>query len=171
MSEETLVVFTFKSIGTLLRLGGTGSWRLDRARARRCTFVVCTRNAKDARSEGPEHHRQGFLVGRVSEVVPAPDEEGDFLVEFSEYALIKEDDVWKGDRNPVRYASIEDLKIDFDKLDWQPMPARHVEPAETDAASQPRAARVQALTMSDAKKGLALTFGVAPEAIEITIRG
>ena len=25
--------------------------------------------------------------------------------------------------------------------------------------------------MSDAKKGLALTFGVAPEAIEITIRG
>jgi hypothetical protein len=28
-----------------------------------------------------------------------------------------------------------------------------------------------ALTMAEAKKGLALTFGVAPEAIEITIRG
>jgi N-acetylmuramic acid 6-phosphate (MurNAc-6-P) etherase len=27
------------------------------------------------------------------------------------------------------------------------------------------------LTMTDAKKGLALTFGVPPEAVEITIRG
>jgi hypothetical protein len=27
------------------------------------------------------------------------------------------------------------------------------------------------LTMAEAKKGLALTFGVAPEAIEITVRG
>jgi hypothetical protein len=31
--------------------------------------------------------------------------------------------------------------------------------------------KVRPLSMSDAKKGLALTFGVAPEAIEITIRG
>jgi hypothetical protein len=30
---------------------------------------------------------------------------------------------------------------------------------------------VAPLTMADAKKGLALTFGVKPEAIEITIRG
>jgi transcriptional regulator with XRE-family HTH domain len=30
---------------------------------------------------------------------------------------------------------------------------------------------VGALTMAEAKKSLALTFGVAPEAIEITIRG
>lgn len=30
---------------------------------------------------------------------------------------------------------------------------------------------VAPLTMAEAKKGLALTFGVAPEAIEIIIRG
>jgi len=32
-------------------------------------------------------------------------------------------------------------------------------------------ARGSPLTMAEAKKGLALTFGVKPEAIEITIRG
>jgi hypothetical protein len=32
-------------------------------------------------------------------------------------------------------------------------------------------ATVGALTMAEAKKGLALTFNVPPEAIEITIRG
>jgi hypothetical protein len=35
----------------------------------------------------------------------------------------------------------------------------------------PKMAQAGALTMAQAKKGLSLTFGVAPEAIEITIRG
>jgi hypothetical protein len=44
------------------------------------------------------------------------------------------------------------------------------EPVPASAPVKPNAG-VQPLTMSEAKKGLALTFGVAPETIEITIRG
>ena len=180
MAAEALVVLTFKSVDTLLKQGGTSSWRLDRAHARRCAYAICTRNGKDRRCEGPEPHHTGFLVGKVLDVVPAPDDDGDFLVEFSEYALIDIPEVWKGDRNPVRYAKIEDLETEFDfrldALDWQPMPTKPADAAVATAERSPPAppsspAGVQSLTMADAKKGLALTFGVAPEAIEITIRG
>jgi hypothetical protein len=174
MTKEAIVVLTFKSIDTLLRQGGTSSWKLDRTRARRCAYAVCTRNAEDPRVEGPEPHHTGFLVGKVLDVVPTPDRDGRFLLQFSEYALINEDEVWQGDRNPVRYAKVEDLKIDFDALDWQPMPSMPTGMAEATVDSPiapPSAVGVHPLTMAEAKRGLALTFGVAPEAIEITVRG
>ncbi len=135
MPGEALVVFTFKSIDTLLHHSGTGSWRLDPVRARRCRYVVCTRNAKDARREGPEPHHAGFLVGKVIDVVPAPQEVADYIVEFSEYALINKRGVWRGDRNPVRYANVEDMGIDFERLDWQPMPPRQPGSAKATEAS------------------------------------
>jgi hypothetical protein len=47
-------------------------------------------------------------------------------------------------------------------------PAAVIEDAEP--APLPTGA-IRPLTMSDAKKGLALTFGVPPEAIEITVHG
>ena len=177
MPHEALVVFTFKPIERLLCEGGTSSWKLNWGRARRCRFAVCTRNAHDERrpAEASEPHHQGFLVGRISDVVLSPDrpERKRALVEFSEYALISEDDLWKGDRNPVRYDKIEDLEIDFDALDWKPMPPRGetVEAGTAPVRPPQRSASVQALTMADAKAGLALTFGVSPEAVEITIRG
>ena len=48
-----------------------------------------------------------------------------------------------------------------------------MEDSDTEAELPPirSGEKVGPLSMSDAKKGLALTFGVAPEAIEITIRG
>lgn len=175
MTTEAIVVLTYKSIDTLLRQGGTSSWKLDRARARRCAYAVCTRNAEDSRVEGPELHHTGFLVGKVLDVAAAPDRDGRYIVQFSEYALINAPEVWKGDRNPVRYAKVEDLDIPFDTLDWQPMPTKSAGAAEAPARpSQPppaASAGDRPLTMAEAKKGLALSFGVAPEAIEITIRG
>jgi len=175
MSQEAIVVLTYKSIDTLLRQGGTSSWKLDRTRARRCAYAVCTRNAYDENTEGPEPHHTGFLVGKVRDVVPTPDRDGRFLVEFSEYALINEPEVWKGDRNPVRYANVEDLDIPFDTLKWRPMPPRPDDAAKAPAEPSQPAPAVSAgdrpLTMAEAKRGLALTFGVPSEAIEITIRG
>ena len=81
-------------------------------------------------------------------------------------------DVWKGDRNPVRYSSEDELGIDFDKLDWKPMPDAT---AQAEGPSVPPArsgnGEVQPLTIIEAKKMLAITFGVAPEALDITIHG
>ena len=173
MSTKTIVVLTGKSIDTLLREGGTSSWRLDRNHARQCGFAVCTRNSKIDWVEGHEPHGSAFLIGKVSDVVPTPeDERPRYLIRFSQYALVSIHDLWKGDRNPVKYGTLEQLGIDHSKLDWKPMPAetaRHDATQEVDHRLEETA--VRPLSMDVAKKGLALTFGVRPDAIEITIRG
>jgi hypothetical protein len=185
MSKEVAVVFTAKSTERILAEGGTSAWRLDRKHARRCEFVVCTRNAhpkwdQGDWAEGTEAHHTAFLVGKISDVVPCePTPENDeapenrFLIEFSEFARVKIPDIWTGDRNPVKYRSADDLGIDFSKLNWERMPEPDNAPAPvaaTSSASNSKAT-VGPLTMAEAKKGLALTFNVPPETIEITIRG
>jgi hypothetical protein len=171
-ADEVIVVFTAKSIETLVREGGSAAWRLDRNRARQCVYVVCARNANADWVEGPEAHHAAFLVGKVKDVIPATStnpEDDRYLIQFSQFARVNIPDVWKGDRNPVRYSSLDDLGIDPSSLDWEQMPAL---PERPTAAAQPIPQSATApLTMAEAKKGLALTFGVTPEAIEITIRG
>lgn len=171
LSDESIVIFTAKSVETLVTEGGTSSWRLHRNRARKCVFAVCTRNAYADWVQGQEPHHSAFLVGKVKDVVPSPTKKDRWSIRFSEYALVNIPEVWKGDRNPVKYATNEELKkrgIDFSTLKWEQMPKVSGRP-EPNSRVVPSA--VGALTMVDAKKGLALAFGVSPEAIEITIRG
>lgn len=179
MVQEIAVVFTAKSIDRILREGGTSAWRLDRNHARRCKYAVCTRNARAPWVEGPEEHHAAFLVGKIRDVVPCrPTPENEeapenrFLIEFSEFARVNVPNLWTGDRNPIKYRSAEEVSIDFSQLDWEKMPE-----VVGESASEPSQGRavekvtVKPLTMAEAKKGLALTFNVPPEAIEITIRG
>lgn len=182
MSHEIAVVFTAKSTERILAEGGTSAWRLDRNHARRCEFAVCTRNAhakwdQGDWAQGTEAHHTAFLVGKINDVVPceptpeneeAPDNR--FLIRFSEFARVNISDVWTGDRNPVKYRSAEDLNIDFSTLKWESMPEPASLPAPAVEARAPKNT-VGALTMAEAKKGLAVTFNVPPESIEITIRG
>jgi hypothetical protein len=183
MSDQpAIVLFTAKSAERILREGGTSSWRLDRNHARRCTHAVCVRNTRATWGDGTEEHHVAFLVGKVSGVEPtAPTPENNespedrYLIRFSEYARINVPNSWpKGYRNPVRYSSLEDLGIDPVMLKWEAMP----EPAEALACAQDEldvgAVNVssgEALTIAQAKRGLALTFRVPVEAVEITIRG
>jgi hypothetical protein len=71
----------------------------------------------------------------------------------------------------VRYTSLDALGIDPRKLKWQPMPEGAERQAPSPAAPMTSASSAGRLTIGDAKKALAATFGVKPEAIEITIRG
>jgi hypothetical protein len=166
--HEVIVVFTAQSVDRILNKGGTSAWKLSRNHARQCAYALCTRNAKADWVEGLEDHRAGFLLGKVKDVVPAPGaKDGRLLVQFSEFALINLPGAWNGDRNPVSYSTLSELGIDPSTLKWQPMPeSKEVEKTHE---SLQRAANTP-LTLTDAKKGLALTFGVSPEAIEITIR-
>lgn len=176
---DTIVVFTAKSADRITREGGTSSWRLDRSNARRCTYAVCVRNAHSSWGEGVEDHHVAFLIGKISGVVPTgptPDSNESpkdrYLVQFSEYAKITVPDAWpKGYRNPVRYTSIDDLGIDLEMLDWQAMPSATEAPTPEELEPPVVERRTETLTIADAKRGLALTFGVPPEAVEITIRG
>jgi hypothetical protein len=170
--SESLVVFTGKSVESILGDGGTNWWRVDRNRARNCEFVLCTRNTKAEWSEGSEDHHSGFLVGRVSGVIPETSAPGEdrFQIQFSEYARVNIPDAWKGDRNPVKYVpSLEEYGVNSAELDWQPTPPAS---ANRGLLSDERPPGGDSpLTISEAKRRLALTFGVLPDAIEITIRG
>jgi hypothetical protein len=169
-SHEAIVVFTAKSIERILHEGGTSSWRLDRNHARKCQFALCTRNAHADWVEGPEEHQTGFLIARVRDVVPAPNTRSDdrYLIQFNEFARVDIPGAWKGDRNPVRYSTLEELEIDPSRLIWEPM----VESGKTQSFSETSLKRPDVpLTLQEAKNGLALAFGLTPDAIEITIRG
>ncbi len=183
MSKEVAVVFTARRLERILAEGGTSAWRLDPNRTRRCEFVVCTRNARSHFDqgdwgEGPEDHHAAFVVGKIQKVVPstAPPENNEssknrYLIEFTEFARVNIPNVWNGDRNPVKYMSFEQLGIDFSKLNWEAMPEPDDTPAPVVKPLQVSRLAVGPLTMAEAKNGLALTFNVPPEAIEITIRG
>jgi hypothetical protein len=180
MSEEIVVVFTAKSVERILSEGGSAAWHLARNHARRCEYVVCTRNLHTKWGDGTEEHQSAFLIGKIRDVVscrPTPEnaehEKNRFLIEFTEYARLNIPNAWKGDRNPVKYGRLDDLGIDPAKLKWERMPEPDNAPAPVAVIPSATSSKpiVGPLTMAEAKKGLALTFNVPPEAIEITIRG
>lgn len=164
MMDDAVVVFTAKSAEQIIGEGGTSAWRLDRSHARRSDFVVCTRNAKSAWVGGHEDHRSAFLVGKVKDVVPSPEHAGRYTIQFSEYALVNVPDVWKGQRNPVKYSTLRTIGIDPHDLNWIPAP----KPSEI--VREVSQQIPTPLSLTDAKARLALTFGVSPSAIEIVIR-
>ena len=152
MAHEVAIVFTAKSVERILTEGGTSSWRLDRNNARQCSYAVCTRNAHADWVEGPEAHHSAFLVGKVKDVVPSAETQGRYVIEFSEFARVSIPDVWKGDRNPVKYAaSLEEAGINPSSLKWEAMPECVGGIA---AASASKSAATTVLTMAEAKKGL-----------------
>ncbi len=177
--EEAIVVFTARSPQRIVREGGSQAWVLNAARAKQATWLVCTQNRHNRDhefSDATETHGSAFLVGKVSGVVKSAEEGDDgkqrWLVTISEYALIDVPNFWEHDRNPVRYLSRSELakkNIKPDELDFQPMPPRA--PAAVPAAKPAAPGAVVPLTIAEARKGLAATFGVKPEAVEITIRG
>lgn len=166
MATPALAFFTGKPTQTLMNDGGTSSWVLDRNKARNFRYAVCVKNQHADWSDGDEEHGAAFVVGKISDVVPSAESPDRWLVKFSEYAVVNVAGAWKGWRNPVRYTTMEELGIDFAALSFKAMPAV-AEPAEQIAAS----AKSTPMTIAQAKAGLALTFGVSPDAIEIIVRG
>ena len=151
--SDVISVLTYKSIETILAIGGTQSWILDRNRAFRCDYVVMCRNAKRSDVEGPEEHGTAFMVGKVKDVVPSTEIEGRWLIQISEYALVDVPEQWEG-RNPVTYWKDDQYEdINFKALDYEPL------------EKLPRR-----LTILEAKAGLALGLNVPETAIEIVVR-
>src|SRR3984893_7990625 len=170
--SDTLVLFTWEPRSMIVNQGGSRAWSLKPANARRCTYIVCTRNRYFAVAEpgvqaaAPEEHGAAFLVGKITTVEPAPDDQKRYIVRFSEYAYLDPQPViWPGHRNPVWYVDdIGTLGIDPDKLNWQPMPN------ETPAVLQIADVESEAgLTFDQARAGVAIRYGVPPENVEIGI--
>ncbi|MDK4728756.1 hypothetical protein [Rhizobium phaseoli] len=169
-----VAVFTARSPDRIVREGGSQAWALDANRVRKTRYLVCIQNLhNDDRdfSDATEPHGSVFIVGKIKDVVPSADEPGDrWKIEISEFARVKDPtNVWMAWRNPVKYGSLEDFRIDVDSLAFEPMPTVQAESPRVKGATT--ASDVAPLTIAAAKSGLAAFYGVPQEAIEIVIRG
>lgn len=165
MTHSALAVYTRESTDEIFDAGGTLSWVLDQKNALQCDFAVLCYNPAGRWSKNALDHGAAFMVGRISNVIPSPELPRRWLVLFDEYAEVNFPDIWRGWRNPVKYSSLEEMGIEASMLAFKPMPERDFKPVDTTPVAS------GGLTIEAAKAGLALTFGVKPEAVEITIRG
>ncbi len=171
--EDTVVVFTARSPGRIIHEGGSQAWVLNPSRAKLCKWLVCTQNRHNADhefSDATEPHGTAFMVAKISGITQRTDESPDdrWKIAISEYALVNLPDLWDHGRNPVRYTSLEQLGINPGSLEFQAMP---INPATTQRFPASTSEGMRGMTIEDAKRGLAVTFGVKPESVEITIRG
>jgi len=176
--KDTIAVFTARSPNRIIAEGGSQAWVLNPVRAKLCKWLVCMQNLHNPDhefSDATEPHGSAFLVAKISGITQSPEGREDrWLIEISEYARVTVPDVWQHWRNPVRYTSLSDLGIDVAGLEFEPMPnATEAAAKREPAARKPVAAAwpPATLTIAEAKKALAATFGVKPDAVEITIRG
>lgn len=168
MATPAIAIFTGKATSTILGLGGSQSWVLDRNKAGRYKYAVLYFNSNAHWSpRGFAEHGDAFLVGRIADIVPSSDTAGRWKVVFDAYAEAHGMGTWGGWRNPIRYTTLEELGIDGTELHFQPMP----ELPEKPAAAREISLEPVRLTIETAKAGLAATYGVKPDAIEIIIRG
>jgi hypothetical protein len=181
--EEGIIVFTARSPERIIREGGSQAWVLNAARAKQCKWLVCTQNRhhRDHEfSDATQEHGAAFLVGKVSGVARVAQKSADgkhrWLVTISDYALVNVPEFWDQDRNPVRYLLSSDIKrrginpgiLKFEPIRSSPLTTKVVSSSPVRGVL-PRG--VPPLTIAEAREGLAATFGVNPDAVEITIRG
>jgi hypothetical protein len=168
--QSAMVVFTSETVETVLNRAGTGEWVVSPKKAGTCKYVVCCRKADWFNRKEGIPHRTAFLVGVIAGLHKTPDSENErgqahFLIEISEYATVQRPETWDKDaRNPVSYKTLGELGIDLRKLKFTPMPP------PTPPAKSAGGGRAP-MSIAEAKKALAATFGVSPDDVEITIRG
>jgi len=168
MSDNVVSVMTYKSVETILEVGGTQSWAMSRERAMGCKYAVVCRNASHPDVEGREAHHSAFMVGKVSDIVPSTETEGRWLILFSEYALVNVAEQFEG-RNPVRFWTTDDYSqdIDFEALDFKTMPNLERRPVP---APGPVPAAI-GMSIAEAKAALSIRYEVDPSNIDVIIRG
>lgn len=151
--ENTVITFTQNELADILASGFDGSWVLNKKRAENCKYLVCCHS-------GGANKGSAFIVGEISRVIDAPDDEGKEKpradLHIARYAVIDQPDVWQGWQNPVKYTSLDELGIELSSLTFQNI--------------QKTIGSPQGLSIEEAKQGLAKKFDISPEQIEITIK-
>ena len=189
--EESVLVFTYKDTNTLLKFNGSQSWKLDSRRVSKCKYIICVNNAKHPLSQNSNNHGFAFLVGKIKDVSKALETnlEDRWIIEFNEYAEVLIPDFWKGLRNPVNYIDTNKININFNDLEFQKVPERdfrfiseHIEMEnkffDENASISPLDNKNKSdfdysdgLSIEEAKIGLSKKYKIAPENIEIIMKG
>ena len=166
---DTVIVFTAKDVNKTIEQGGSGNWKLNAERVKKCDYLILTANSRHPSSmHQKEKHGHAFLIGRISGLTQdtyddlGNKESNRWIIQFSEYAVIDLPNAWGGFQNPVKYADLSEFPIDPEQLDWKPFP--------TDQIINQTHKGIPALTIEEAKSGIAKKLGITSECIEITIR-
>ncbi len=166
---NTVIVFTAKDKEDIFNQGGTGNWKLNNERVRKCDYVLMTANSNHRSTKHlKDDHAQAFMIGKISGVShEAFDDLGNkeddrWVIQFSHYAELNIPKIWGGFQNPVKYTDLSEYNIEPDQLDWKPFPKDKIK-----AIGQKS---IQPLTIEEAKNGIAKKLGITPENIEIIIR-
>lgn len=166
LNMNVVMVFTSKPLETMIDEGGSGYWSASKKRLEKCSYLIATKsNTLREHFPSDTNIKQGsaFIVGKITNIGNSP--KGDRLViQISEFAEINIPNVWTGNRNPVAYTNTESLKsdhgLDFADLEWSDFPINEITPI----------VNVKALTIDEAKEGIAKTLGIDPSCIEILIK-
>ncbi|WP_157080593.1 hypothetical protein [Methylobacterium variabile] len=178
-----IAVLTERTLDRVLSDGGTAAWTLNRSVARRHRYVVCVRSAPfTSKSEDAPPHGSAFLIGRIQDIVTAPENSKKWLIRFSSISPILFHNSWKKWRNPVKYTSLEELGITGSHKFFsvrslrarnnliksnQSVPSKSV-PSKQETSFND--IQIQKNAIEDAKSKLANVFGVSVDAIEINIK-
>ena len=176
-NSNAIVILSTETEETIKQNAGTQSWKLDKKHVEHCSHVLICRKRNDPQwSRGTGTNGTAFMIGRITGLSRSKDKDypDRWKIEFREFSTIDIPNLWDGGRNPVRYTTLQKLGINPDAFEFSELPKPkeiygYWGSGQFDVANQtPEANR---LTIEEAKEGLAATFGVEPEAIEIIIRG
>jgi hypothetical protein len=122
--HRAVCVLTGHNIQRIIAEGGLQAWGLDAEEIKDCEYIVCIQNQNFLGALAPHH--TAFLVGRLKEAVPPrkTGAENQWILLFSEYAMIDVPNAWPGYQNPVFYTDLESFGIASNLLKFQSTPER-----------------------------------------------
>ena len=190
MPDPVILIFTVEGEGLILGRGWSGYWKANRFRASEYKYALFCQNlnksgaapASWSFATATKPHGTGFLLARLEAVVPSPEGEDRRRFQLGDFVRIDKPNLWKSWRFPLNYEyTLQDFDLDPNSLPFEPMPpplavgAPHVGQSVMLGEVKPKEIKDRecpgALTIAEAKAGLALGLGVPETAIEITVRG
>jgi hypothetical protein len=190
MPDRVILIFTVEGEDLILSRRWSGFWKANQRRAEKYKYVIFCQNLHKSRAApaswsfatATRPHGTGFLLARLEGVVPSPEEEDRWNFKLGDFVRIDKPNIWKGWRFPLNYEhNLQDFDLDPNLLPFEPMPPPRAMEApyagqsvllgEAKAKENKDRECPGALTIAEAKAGLALGLGVPETAIEITVRG
>jgi hypothetical protein len=162
---NTIAVSTADSKEAILAANNSAAWTLNFEKWHsKLRYLVCLQK------EGRQ--RRAFLVCKISAVRLRPDPRDPrprYIIEFDEYAEPPADTpLIAGSQYPVRFGRPETFKVKLGELSFQKAPRKTLDYSYS--ARAPAAREEAGITISEAKRLLAIGLGVREDQIEITIR-
>ena len=179
--REVVVVTDYRDRNKLLADRGAIRLTLNARRLAVCGYILYVHYIKPEyyyqSSERLANSGRGILIGRIDSATLRHG--SPFCVEIDEYAKVDVERFWEGLGNNVNYLDesviLSKLNISsFDDLEWEQVAdytgTQITEEWLEKPGVSPVAKPSSGLTVDEAKAGIALSLGVEPEDIEITIR-